>query len=1019
MTTKKKIAVLGGGAGSLFAVWDLVHADPDAYDITVYQMGWRLGGKGASGRNAKLGNRIEEHGLHLMFGFYENVFRVMREAYAEHYTDHPGLWRDFFKTAKTEVAMINFLDPAKTKWEPWIVPYPEQGAEEPGEPGYEPGNSIGRIIQNLLRWIAGTIHPSVDDLTAFVDNTVGSALGLHGLRRLIDAGHTAMLDIFSAVSHITEHELMPWSDVARVFVRESGPDEAVSDQRHEDIRRFNWLLENLLARAQRALIPDRVKGLVQFATAVARGLFVDLFSRGSTNWFELDEWDFGDWIQRHGGDPASPVVMGLYDAVFGTYSRVGAGAILQSSMKAAFLFRGGAIYKMYAGMGDTIFTPLYRALEKRGVKFEFFNRVEQLRLKPEDKSAVEWIVLERQVELKNKTYNPLVEVPVEIGPLKTLECWPSEPIWDQISDEDRARVEGVYDLENYWIPAAPERQYVLERGRDFDAVILGISVAALPALCPQLLAEDAAFADHVSRLAPATTATQAFQLWWDKKPESPRPIVVPYDEPYDTVADMSHLISAEPGSSELAGIHYLCSAIKESSPVPPRSQSAYPAALRASAKGQALAWMNDRAKVLWHDSFEWSNLHDPANGAGQARFDAQYVNTPINLSDRYVLPVPQSYAYRLLSNGTKFSNLYLAGDWIRTSLSVGCLEATAMSGIQAARAVSLELGTRQVGRARGDWIEDVTPRGGMMGALRAAAAARFRKRDGEVIAPPPYEATCPNLLLFVLRADKTALQQVCDGHLSANYRPLGDFVVLYATTIATTSTGITCTANEVGVWMPLVATVGGTRALRTYSPYIWLDSATSTVSARGIFGYAKHTANVEVPPKDQLARGIRITGDALVSSTGAKLWCTSREELLTAAPDSHAGGVVDTLHDIATLAATLGGIVQEHPTDLIGMLKGMRSVFLKQIPAAGGPDASYQKLVEAPIQPYLDTIRGAPLGDWTVRIPAHHEPNVVDSLGLAADEEYDPVTMKRTSVVKPIAAMWMQFRGRIDPGDEI
>ena len=109
MTTKKQIAVLGGGAASLFAVWDLVHSDPHAYDITVYQMGWRLGGKGASGRNAKLGNRIEEHGLHLMFGFYENVFRVIREAYGEHYSDYPGLWRDFFRTADTEVAMINFL----------------------------------------------------------------------------------------------------------------------------------------------------------------------------------------------------------------------------------------------------------------------------------------------------------------------------------------------------------------------------------------------------------------------------------------------------------------------------------------------------------------------------------------------------------------------------------------------------------------------------------------------------------------------------------------------------------------------------------------------------------------------------------------------------------------------------------------------------------------------------------------------------------------------------------------------
>ena len=47
----QKIAVLGGGIGSLSAVFEIT-SDPDwksKYDITVYQMGWRLGGKGASG----------------------------------------------------------------------------------------------------------------------------------------------------------------------------------------------------------------------------------------------------------------------------------------------------------------------------------------------------------------------------------------------------------------------------------------------------------------------------------------------------------------------------------------------------------------------------------------------------------------------------------------------------------------------------------------------------------------------------------------------------------------------------------------------------------------------------------------------------------------------------------------------------------------------------------------------------------------------------------------------------------
>src|SRR5579864_44010 len=81
----KKIAVLGGGMGSLTSVIQLT-SDSDwknKYDITVYQMGWRLGGKGASGRNLTAGQRIEEHGLHLWFGFYDNAFSLMQRCYEE------------------------------------------------------------------------------------------------------------------------------------------------------------------------------------------------------------------------------------------------------------------------------------------------------------------------------------------------------------------------------------------------------------------------------------------------------------------------------------------------------------------------------------------------------------------------------------------------------------------------------------------------------------------------------------------------------------------------------------------------------------------------------------------------------------------------------------------------------------------------------------------------------------------------------------------------------------------------
>jgi hypothetical protein len=79
----KKVAILGGGVGSMTAAYYL--SDQPGWqnerEITVYQMGWRLGGKGASGRNASMGQRIEEHGLHIWFGFYDNAFKTIQRAY--------------------------------------------------------------------------------------------------------------------------------------------------------------------------------------------------------------------------------------------------------------------------------------------------------------------------------------------------------------------------------------------------------------------------------------------------------------------------------------------------------------------------------------------------------------------------------------------------------------------------------------------------------------------------------------------------------------------------------------------------------------------------------------------------------------------------------------------------------------------------------------------------------------------------------------------------------------------------
>lgn len=82
MQRTAKVAIIGGGCAAMAAAFELTRPEHRGrYEVTVYQLGWRLGGKGASGRGPA--DRIEEHGLHVWMGFYENAFAVMRRCYAE------------------------------------------------------------------------------------------------------------------------------------------------------------------------------------------------------------------------------------------------------------------------------------------------------------------------------------------------------------------------------------------------------------------------------------------------------------------------------------------------------------------------------------------------------------------------------------------------------------------------------------------------------------------------------------------------------------------------------------------------------------------------------------------------------------------------------------------------------------------------------------------------------------------------------------------------------------------------
>ena len=121
---RTRIAILGGGVGAMTTALYLTRPElRDQYQVTVYQLGWRLGGKGASGRNAEAHQRIEEHGIHVWSGLYDNAFRHMREAYAE-LGRSPGAplatWRDAFKP----VTVLTMMERQGDDWLPWTSVQP-------------------------------------------------------------------------------------------------------------------------------------------------------------------------------------------------------------------------------------------------------------------------------------------------------------------------------------------------------------------------------------------------------------------------------------------------------------------------------------------------------------------------------------------------------------------------------------------------------------------------------------------------------------------------------------------------------------------------------------------------------------------------------------------------------------------------------------------------------------------------------------------------------------------------------
>jgi uncharacterized protein with NAD-binding domain and iron-sulfur cluster len=270
--------------------------------------------------------------------------------------------------------------------------------------------------------------------------------------------------------------------------------------------------------------------------------------------------------------------------------------------------------------------------------------------------------------------------------VKGLPCWPSEPLWDQVQGGEPPD-DAAWDLESAWCLYEVGRE-PLARGTDFDVVVLAIPPAVLPIIGHDLLARSKPLADMVANVP--SVATQSAQLWlkpdlaglgWPWGPT----VMTSYDEPFRSWGEMSHLLPRETWTGVVPqSLEYFCGTI-----VPP-------AMLPPFGVGDPNFVAEQTARV--QDNFaEWAGrgiaqLFPNAVGPGGPGLDrrlvvSEFYRVNIDPSELYVQSPPRTIRYRLDAAGSGITNLYLAGDWTRTRVNAGCVEAAVESGRNCAEAI--------------------------------------------------------------------------------------------------------------------------------------------------------------------------------------------------------------------------------------------------------------------------------------------------------------------------------------------
>lgn len=684
-----RIVIVGGGMAALATAAELLR-EPGAaerFDITLYQIGWRLGGKGASGRNLRCGQgmRIEEHGLHVWFGCYDHAWSLLQRCYTA-----LGREADMLKLFQGQTDTPYMED--VNGWKVWPVSFPRKF----GPLGEHSG------AQDVLGWLRAVLR--------FIE-AQAARLHLHAQHAGDNAAHRGFLarligDVEQVARTIAEH-LRAVSDLIEAL----GKDAVAARAPDTDVAAVVEALRALLMNPEvdTTDLGDELRRdaiMADLAISALGGMVRDDVLRQGFD--RLDREDARAWFRRHHASEttlSSAPVRALYDLCFayrgGTVSwdhaDFGAGAALVTVLRIVLEYPDYVVYLMRAGMGEVVIAPIYQALLKQGVKFRFFHRATKLELAA-DARSVAALHFDLQATVKGGAdYEPTFTLSFPGLDPDRLECWPSEPLYGQLDQGEQLR--GL-NLESQWGGWRPVGQLTLRAGRDFELLVLGASLAEAGELC-------ADFAGRVPGWAPMfaamrTVATVGTQLWMNVSLEALGWThgAVPIDagpEPLDVWADRSDELRREQwgdAASPPLSLHYLCGPLADdavhgaTSGTPGYLQAAQDAATQLTRD-----WLLAHAGALWAKSigrdqvFDWNLLWTRGKDEGASRLRAQYIRANVEPTERYVLSVAGSTATRLAADGSGLANLVLAGDWTNGKWNAGCIEAATASGLAAAQAL--------------------------------------------------------------------------------------------------------------------------------------------------------------------------------------------------------------------------------------------------------------------------------------------------------------------------------------------